>query len=161
MVQTPTRTNDASMEMMAVRIMTQSLFPRIFLRVCVSLLCMFHRTTGTLYFWAMHRYQSTRRPGTSRSISWLRMETKGLHNPHRLRSQVSYRLSPSIAPLSSRFVPDWPRFGLTRTHVPVVGGEAGLLRRGRTSLGRRRQRPAFVRYVRNGQSVRCYRSGRI
>src|SRR5262245_64178841 len=43
---------------------------------------------------------------------------------------VSYRLSPSIAPLFSRFVPDWPRLGLTRSHVPVVGGEAGLLRRG-------------------------------
>jgi len=37
--------------------------------------------------------------------------------------------------------------------VPVVSGEAGLLRRGRTSLGRRRQRPAPGRYVRNGQLV--------
>ena len=36
-MQTPTRTNDASMEMMAVRIMTQSLFPG-FSRVCVPIL---------------------------------------------------------------------------------------------------------------------------
>src|SRR5262249_35663897 len=75
MVQTPTRTNDASMEMMAVRIMTQSPFSPDF-PGCVSLMCMFHRTTGTLYSWAMHRYQSTRRPGADRSISWLRMETR-------------------------------------------------------------------------------------
>src|SRR5512132_2233352 len=39
MVQTPTRTNDASMEMMAVRIMTQSLFPRIFPGVCPYCVC--------------------------------------------------------------------------------------------------------------------------
>src|SRR5262245_41463365 len=37
MVQTPTRTNDASMEMMAVRIMTQSLFPGFFPGVCVPI----------------------------------------------------------------------------------------------------------------------------
>ena len=36
MVETPTRTNDASMEMMAVRIMTQSLFLG-FSRVCVAI----------------------------------------------------------------------------------------------------------------------------
>ena len=78
------------MEMMAVRIMTQPLFPRIFPGVCPYSVCFIglqglHRTTGTLYFWAMHRYQSTRRPGTDRSISWRLMETKGLHNPHRSR----------------------------------------------------------------------------
>ena len=38
--------------------------------------------------------------------------------------------------------------------VPAVGGEAGLLRRGRTSLGSTRERPAPLRYVRNGQLVR-------
>src|SRR5262245_51492558 len=57
------------------------------------------------------------------------------------------------------FGPQLPLLRLTKKDVPVVGGEAGLLLRGGANQprGRRgRQRPAPLKYVRNGQLVRRF-----
>src|SRR5262245_25301336 len=84
MVQTPTRTNDASMEMMAVRIMTQSLFPRIFPGVCPYCVC-FIELQRHCIFGQCTDTKVQGAPVQTVQLASSGLETKGLHNPHRLR----------------------------------------------------------------------------
>jgi hypothetical protein len=63
------------MEMMAVRIMTQSLFPGFF-RVCPYSVC-FIELQGHCIF-GQCTDTKVQGPGTDRSITWRLMETKGL-----------------------------------------------------------------------------------
>jgi hypothetical protein len=64
--------------------MTQSLFSPGFSRVCVPIVYVSSNYRDIVFLGnaPIPKYKA---PGTDRSISWLRMETKGLHNPHRLR----------------------------------------------------------------------------
>jgi exosortase/archaeosortase len=84
MVQTPTRANDASMEMMAVRIMTQPLFPRIFPGVCPYCVC-FIELQGHCIFGQCTDTKVQGALAQTAQLAGSLMETKGLHNPHRSR----------------------------------------------------------------------------